>query len=414
MMNRLKNKLKDNDLKTVIKSFASLSVLQIFNLILPLFALPYIARVIGVENFGLLAFSAAIIVFFQTTIDYGFNYTAVRDMARIRDDKEKTSYILSVVINTKIFLLLVSSTVLLILCLFVPLFKDNLLIIVLSFLIVPSSVFYQEWFFQSIEKMHLIALLSMLSKIFYLVTIFLFINQPKDFLLIPVFNAISVLIVGVFSLYIVLFKYGYKIYIVSFKDIRDNLKLGFNMFVSLIAPNLYTNISMIWLTQFWGKSPTAYFDSGYKVIGLSQIVTSVFSRAFFPLLSRKMDYHNFYKKINFIIALFSSLVLFFGADIFVDILFGRDYIEAVNVIKVMSITPFFISLMNVYGTNYLVLKGKENILRNIIIFCSFFGLFLTFILVYYKGYIGAAYSIAIVWGVRGFLTMYFAKKMERN
>lgn len=136
-MKLFKNLIKDSDIKVVLRSFASLTVLKLFNLILPLLALPYIARVVGVNNFGLIAFSAATIVFFQTTVEYGFNFTAVRDIARVKEDPDQVSYILSSVITTKIFLFILCGVILLLLSLFIPLFKDNFILLLITFLIVP-------------------------------------------------------------------------------------------------------------------------------------------------------------------------------------------------------------------------------------------------------------------------------------
>ena len=46
--------------------------------------------------------------------------------------------------------------------------------------------------------------------------------------------------------------------------------------------------------------------------------------------------------------------------------------------------------MNTYGTNYLVIVGKENILRNIIVGCSALGFVLTCFFTIQFSYIGAS------------------------
>lgn len=402
---------KEKDIIVVFKNLMSLSLLQLINLILPFITLPYIARVVGVENFGILAFSSAIIVFFLTVVDYGFNYTAVRDGARVKEDKIAFSKILSTVFYSKVILFLISFLFFSLLVFFVPLFQKNALILYLSFFSVFSTVFYQEWLFQALEKMHLLAFLSLISKILYTVSIFLLIKKAEDFYLVPVINAISILITGIISLYLIVGKLNLRFVVIPFIELINYLRSGFNMFVSLFVPNLYTNISFIWLSQFHGKFATGIFDAGYKINGISQTLSSVLSRAFFPLLSRKINFHNFYIKLNLALAFLSSAFLFLCADIIVSIMFGEGYEQASEVIKIMSISPVFISLMNIYGTNFLVLKNKESLLMKIIIFCSLVGALITALFIYLWGYAGAAYSITLVWAIRGFLTMFFAKKM---
>ena len=81
-----------------------------------------------------------------------------------------------------------------------------------------------------------------------------------------------------------------------------------------------------------------------------------------------------------------------------------------DVLKIMSISPFFLFLMNTYGQNYLVLVGKESVLRNIILFCSILGFITTILLINKYQYIGVAISITFTWGIRGILTWFFAHK----
>ena len=50
---------KPHERKTVLKNFASLSVLQAITYLLPVLILPYLFRVLGPSKFGLIAFAQA-------------------------------------------------------------------------------------------------------------------------------------------------------------------------------------------------------------------------------------------------------------------------------------------------------------------------------------------------------------------
>ena len=99
---------KSKEGKTVVSNFGYLSLLQIAGYIFPLITMPYLARVIGASGFGKIAFASAIILWIQTIADWGFNFTATRDVAQNRDNKKKVSEIFSNVLWARCLLTFIS------------------------------------------------------------------------------------------------------------------------------------------------------------------------------------------------------------------------------------------------------------------------------------------------------------------
>lgn len=64
---------KSEDGSALASNFGYLMLLQIAGYVFPLITIPYLARVIGVEGFGKIAFAAAVIVWFQTVTDWGLS-----------------------------------------------------------------------------------------------------------------------------------------------------------------------------------------------------------------------------------------------------------------------------------------------------------------------------------------------------
>jgi PST family polysaccharide transporter len=152
MSNKYKKILKNEEGRVITTNFSYLFLLQIASYLFPLVTMPYLARVIGAEGFGHIAIAAAVIMWIQTISDWGFNYTATRDVAKNREDKDKVSHILSNVIWAKFILLFFSFVILLLLIYFVPIFRENYLVILVTFLMVPGHILFPDWFFQALES----------------------------------------------------------------------------------------------------------------------------------------------------------------------------------------------------------------------------------------------------------------------
>ena len=78
LQNIIKKKLT-GDAKVVASNFSWLLLLQIAGYIFPLITLPYLARVVGVDGIGKIAFASSIIIWIQTFADWGFNFTYNKD-----------------------------------------------------------------------------------------------------------------------------------------------------------------------------------------------------------------------------------------------------------------------------------------------------------------------------------------------
>ncbi|RRV28880.1 hypothetical protein EGI94_20565 [Stutzerimonas stutzeri] len=84
------------------------------------------------------------------------------------------------------------------------------------------------------------------------------------------------------------------------------------------------------------------------------------------------------------------------------------------VLQISSLSLIFLSLRNIYGVNYLLLRGHEKISRNIIIYTSIFGFLITFPFVYFFDYIGAAIVAVVIHAIQGIWMMSAAKAISRK
>lgn len=407
--NRLCN---SSDTKELINNFFFLTLLKFVGYLSPLIVLPYLTHTIGVEKFGEIAFSTSVIAYFEIIVNYGFDYTATRDVAQHRSELSYVSILFSRVLFSKLFLVSVSFVLFLICIKILPFLKNYELLLMFTFLYIPGTILFPEWFFQAMEKMKYITIINICSKLIFTMLIFIVIKEKKDYIYQPLLIASGYFISGVIAFYIILKKFCVKIIVPHWRDIFLCIKQSTNMFMTLFLPNLYTNFSILILTFFCGNIATGIYSAAYKFILLSEQLTQILSRVFYPFLARRLDKHSFYVKITGWLSCIMGLLLFFGAESLIHMFYDENFENSISVVKLMSITPFFLFLMNTYGTNYLVLIGQERILRNIILFCSILGCIMAFIVIQSYSFIGVALTITLVWGIRGGLTYWYALKFR--
>lgn len=404
-------RLKKGESRILLSNFISLSLLQIVGYIFPLLTVPYLANVIGVEHYGEIAFAMAIMIYFQTLVDYGFVFSAVRDIARIKDDRKKVSSIYSKVMWARWFLVVCSFLLLCILILLIPKLLEMKWVLLVSFLSVVGHSMFPDWIFQALERMKYITIFNIIVNLIFTIAVFFFIKKADDYLLQPLFVSIGYVISGFGAMYLV-HSWGIKISRPCPRTIFASLKDNFDLFLNQLVPNLYNSASVLFLGLCHGNSANGIFDAANRFNTAGVRFFSIVSRTFYPFLSRRMDKHSFFKKINLICAVFVSLTLFLASPWIIHVLFPPDFYGAVNVLRIISVSLIFLALNSIYGTNFLILKGYERKMRQITLYSSIMGLLLGIPAVFLFSYIGVAITITFSRGVMGIWCMMEAKRIQ--
>lgn len=397
----------------IVSNFFYLSLLQVAGYLFPLLTLPYLAKVIGIEGFGKIAFASAVMVWIQTVADWGFNYTATRDVAKNRDNKEKVSEIFSNVLWARCLLMILSLIFLSLLILVIPKFRESADVLYATFLLIPGHILFPDWFFQALERMKYITVLNLLSKLLFTIAVFIVIKRKEDYLLQPLLVSLGYIISGIIAMYYILLRWKYKLQRPSVSKAISTIKNSTDVFINNLMPNLYNSFSSILLGFIGGDIANGKLDAGNKFAQLAQQFMQIVSRVFYPFLSRRIDKHRAFVKLNLSIAAGISLVLFLTAPILIKLFFTEEFYDSIPVLRILSISIIFFTLSNTYGTNYMIIEGYEHQLRNITAISSIIGLLISFPLIYYFNFIGTALTICITRGILGLSITYKACRIKK-
>lgn len=417
-MLKLSQKLKPY--RSLIQSFTSLSILQIANYLFPLIVLPYVVRVLGPAKYGLINFAAAFIGYFYLLCDYGFNLSGTKAIAQARDDKEKLSKTFSEILSVKLIFLAASFLILIVLVFVIPFFNENSVLYLLSFGLVIGGVLFPNWFYQGIEQMKYIAILQLCVRGVYTVLIFLLIKVESDFLLLVLLNSSTQVLIGLIAVLVVLYKFDVKYKFPGLAGIKFRLKEGWHIFQTTVAINLYTTSNTFILGLFASDTVVGYFAAADKIrIALSGI-QSVLTQSVFPYSSNLVR-ESLTKFIKFTklllrwqagIGFCLSILLFVFANQITDILLGKHFLITADILKIIAIVPFLISVSNVFGIQIMLPLGYDKAFNRIISSSALFHIMLLFMMIPNYFVFGTAISMAITEALVTILTILFVLRKK--
>src|SRR5262245_38599098 len=109
---------------TLVQNAAALYGVQVGRKIAPLIVVPYLARTLGVAGWGMVAFAQSLGEFIVLIIEFGFNLSATREVARNRASKEACSEIAAGVLGAQALLALGATTAAIVVSSWIPVLQQ--------------------------------------------------------------------------------------------------------------------------------------------------------------------------------------------------------------------------------------------------------------------------------------------------
>ncbi len=392
-----------NNGSKLLRNFSSLTVLQLSNYLFPLITFPYLVRVLGPEQFGLINFAAAFVAYFSMLTDYGFNLSATREISIARENPNEVSAIFSSVMAAKLVLFFIGAIIFSFILFVTPKFSDNYLIFLGTFPLVLGSALFPMWFFQGMEEMKYITIINVGVKFLWFISIFLFIKSSADTLLLVLLNSGSLIIMGVVSLFVIKKKFRVNFSFPSFLDVKKQLFEGWYYFISSASITLYTNSNIFILGLFANNETVGYFAAADKLRMAIQGLFGNAAQTVYPHLSlmfkeskiKAIRFVKKYLRLSLVAAVIVTLITFAFAKDIVVIVLGESYLNSLPIFRIILFLPIIILLSNIYGIQIMLNLGYKKDFFKIIFFAGIVNLILSFILVpVYMG-IGSAISVTI-------------------
>jgi PST family polysaccharide transporter len=351
------------------------------NLIAPVIALPYILRIVGLENYGHVAFTAVIATFAGSVIQYGFSVTGVKAIASARNDADllALTFWRNFFASMLIGIMVVAGHAVIMLSL--PSFRAMWPLHLGAILLAAGNALVPHWLFLGLERSYYVAISTFIVRFSYLLLIVLFVRAPQDYVLINFLGAAVAWLNMVIALAIVSGMFKLAPSRVKLGHIVETIQDGFSPFLLQWTPNLYNSASIILLGFHVSPAALGAFNAANAVVTLVTSLGQLLANAFLPILSTSFAWHKVSSRLLIVTGLVLAVTIMLFAPVLAFLLAesGRDVITRDLFYLSLSI-PFLFGYY-AFGYNYVSLTDRRNQAGYSVLLISLAGLLLSFILV---------------------------------
>ncbi|HEX4165620.1 MAG TPA: oligosaccharide flippase family protein [Bryobacteraceae bacterium] len=370
------------------------------NQALPLITIPYLSRVLGPASWGLVAMAQAFGMYGNLVVDYGFVYSATRQIATSSNDQEVED-IIAGVSGAKILLSLAALLAAVIAYFFVSLFHEHPALLWMAVLSEIVKAMLPVYYFYGIQRVAIASLLDISARAVAAAGIFLFVRNATDawkiFALTGVTSA-ATLVIGH-----ALVRKRYRLRWPRLQAGWQMLRAGWAMFLFRSAHSIYTLGNAFILGLFAPPRAVGYYAGAEKIgtaaVGLlAPLTTVLYPRAAALAKTSLVKAAKVTRYTLYVVgagSLCMGVILWVGAPLIVRIILGPHFSASNGVLRILSLRAPLIAWTNILGFQWLLVLGLERQFQKITVVALVLNTLLATVLAPRFSYNGMAWAVLI-------------------
>ncbi|GAB3656128.1 oligosaccharide flippase family protein [Echinicola sediminis] len=341
--------------------------------------MPLLIRSIGVDQFGLVSLAISVILIANVFVGFGYNLSGPREVALNQKNREALSAIWSNVVSSKLVLATLATVFLLVAVLGFDLFPEYQVILIYSLLMLFSEATLPVWFFQGLEKMRLVSVANIFSKLLYLFGIVLFIHAPEDAKWVNFFFGGAALSVNLSVLAYIHHALKIPFYFLGIKKVLQSWKGNVYLFLSNLAGHISVSGGMVILSFFASANILGMYSLAERVAMVLRMIPSMTIGAIFPNASKlfEQDKNSFFRfllkvyKLILFGAVIITVVIISIAPFIIKVLSKAEMSESVAFLRILAFVPLMATLNIANMIMILVTEQKKVLFNSSWIFCLY-------------------------------------------
>lgn len=389
---------------------------SLLNLIFPLITFPYVSRTLSIDGVGKYNFASSIVSYFILLAGLGISNYAVREGAKLRNNRKAISKFAS-----RVFTINMASTLISYLFLFlVIILTPSLHNYVVAILIFSVQIFFTtlgtDWVYIIFEEYGYITIRNLVFKIISIILLFIFVRHSNDYL-----NYVVITVIASTGSYVLNFLHARK-----YCDIRLDLHFQWNnylipilvIFGSRVAIQIYLSSDVTMLGFLQNEYVVGIYSTATKIYGIIGTTLTALTAVTIPRLAMLMgqgridEYNKLLKQVVntiLVIVLPGIAGLFMVSQDVIVILAGEKYLRATYSLKITCFAMLGSAMSTIFDQCALIPAKREK--RTLIssTTSALLNIGLNFILIPIIAEKGAALTTVLAEFTMMFMNFYFSR-----
>lgn len=384
----------------ITKNYIYNLLYQLFVLVVPLITAPYLAHTLGAEKVGSFGYVHSMAGIICTFTMLGIFSYGNRQIAYVRDNKERLSEVFWQIMSTRVIIAIISTIIY-----FIVVFSVGRYTTLFFIYYTYMLAYYMDptWLYVGVEDMKWAVIKNTLTKVIAVAGIFIFVKTDEDLNVYVLIQGASILISNLLAysqlkLYVEKPRFDLSNFI---SDISGSALL----FLPGIATTIYTQCDKIMIELMTGaSSEVAFYDYSEKIVTIPLTFITVISTVMMPRIANEFK-NGHTEKISELLnkaAKFSMFIAFpmmsglmVAANKLIPWYLGEDF--SPTIVAIIIIAPIILTntLTGISGGQYFTATNQVKILISSQFIAAITNILINAALIPHFGFYGAAIATTI-------------------
>ena len=356
--------------RSLTKNFIYSIINTVSGLLFPLFTFPYATRVLMPEGIGQVNFYNSIIAYVTLLVGMGIPTYGIREIARVRDNKEELTRVTIELLSLSVFLCIGGYLIIGGVCLWIDPIKENFPL----FLILSSILFFTaigcNWFYSGVEDFKYITFRGLIVRVIATIFLFVCVKTKDDLFLYGIYYVVSY--GGSYLVNFLCLGRYLDISSVKFRHINlsRHIKPALAVFIFSLATSIYLQLDKAMLGFLADNESVGYYSAASQISHLLLLLATAIGTVMLPRASnlvknKKYDEFRVLTQKSYQFVLLIAFPLSLGcialSPALIQLLCGEMFANATSSLQILSPIVLIIGISNLIGMQILYPIGKINL-----------------------------------------------------